>query len=114
MDGLVSNECGRLRFFADAMAAAAATPIGPAAASWAATSSSMPPGIMSASLNDSLLDRQSSSSSSDRPERTPSSSISIDSLDWFMVSVVCCTYRDMVRRWLLELDGGGFCPQPQH
>ncbi len=30
MDGLVSNECGRFRFFPVAIAAAAATPIGPA------------------------------------------------------------------------------------
>lgn len=29
IDGFVSNECGRLRFFAVAIAAAAATPIGP-------------------------------------------------------------------------------------
>lgn len=29
MEGFVSNECGRFRFFDDTMAAAAATPTGP-------------------------------------------------------------------------------------
>lgn len=105
IDGFVSNECGRLRFFADAIAAAAATPTGPAAANWAAISSSSPTCIMSASpYADSTLDRQSSSSSSDMPEMTPSSSISIVSLDSFISADVCCTYSDMM---LDGLGGGG-------
>ena len=51
IEGFVSKECGRFRFFPVAMAAAAATPIGPAAKSCDVTSSFTPELSRSVSSN---------------------------------------------------------------